>query len=71
MQSVTQSTSNHSIVSYAFHFETLYNGQAATRDYLLDMYKDSLPTENLKKERKMSSLIIGQIGDPGLNGRKV
>jgi len=49
MQSVIQCTFDHTIFSYAFHYETLYNGQAVTSDCLLDMYKDSLPTANLKR----------------------
>ena len=79
MQFVTHRTFNHSIFTDAFHFQTLYEGQALTtdclldmyrdclldmyRDCLLDMYKDSLLTANIKKARKLSSLIIGQIGD--------
>jgi len=44
MQSVTQCTFHHSIISYAF----LYEGQAVTTDCLLDMYKDSLPLQTKK-----------------------
>jgi len=48
MQSVIQRTFNHRTLSYAFHFETMYEGQVGTRDYVLDMYKDSLPTADQK-----------------------
>ena len=34
MQSPTQCTFDHSILSYALHFETLYNGQAVTTNCL-------------------------------------
>jgi hypothetical protein len=50
MLSVIQSTFKHSIFPYAFHFETLHESQTLTRDCLLDMYKDSLPTANLKRQ---------------------
>ena len=51
MLSVIQRTFEHSLFSYAFHFETLYEGQAVTRECLLDMYKDSLPTANQKSTK--------------------
>ena len=35
------------------------------------MYKNSLPTANLKEAWKLSSLTIGQVGEPGLGERKV
>jgi hypothetical protein len=66
----------HNAPSATPHFSMLfisklYEGQALTRDCLLERNKDSFSTANLEKPRKLSSLAIGQIGDPGLNGRKV